>query len=373
MQADRRDPRLLDEPVRELDAARARPARSPERSLTVTGRPLPSRAARATATARSGSSSSAAPAPVLQTFGHRAAHVEVDHVDAADLPRRAPRRCASRRGRRRTAGSTIGPLARSSRVDPQQLAAACARCRGGSRGWRPSPRPPAPRRGAWPAGARTSCRSRPAARARRRFGIVTPPSVQLSWRERVMSHRNGRRTVAAHGRPARSGPRRRAARRRTAGRVRARQHRRTPSSTWRAQRALAERWTLVLPHRPGFGAQPAAAARRLRGRGAAVRRAARRRRAPRRALLRRRDRAARGRAAPRGGALADGHRAGALRLAAGDPQVDATIAHGEQLYAHAAQEIPPRDFVRLFRAGVGSAHATPERAARLARARRART
>ena len=45
------------------------PGRRPERSLTVTGRPLPSRAARATATATSGSPSSAAPAPVLQTFG----------------------------------------------------------------------------------------------------------------------------------------------------------------------------------------------------------------------------------------------------------------------------------------------------------------
>ena len=45
------------------------PGRCPERSLTVTGSPLPRAAARATATARAGSSSSAAPAPVLHTLG----------------------------------------------------------------------------------------------------------------------------------------------------------------------------------------------------------------------------------------------------------------------------------------------------------------
>ncbi len=43
--------------------------RAPERSFTVTGSPLPSRAARATCTAVSGSWISAAPAPVLQTLG----------------------------------------------------------------------------------------------------------------------------------------------------------------------------------------------------------------------------------------------------------------------------------------------------------------
>ena len=42
---------------------------SPERSLTVTGRPEPSWAARATATAVSWSLSIAAPAPVFMTFG----------------------------------------------------------------------------------------------------------------------------------------------------------------------------------------------------------------------------------------------------------------------------------------------------------------
>ena len=83
--------------------------------------------------------------------------------------------------------------------------------------------------------------------------------------------------------------------------------------TWRHQLALAERWTLVVANRPGFGASPAARARRLRGRGAAVRRAARRRRAPRRPLLRRRHRPARRRAAPRRGAVADRVRARVAR------------------------------------------------------------
>ncbi len=45
------------------------PGRCPERSLTVTGSPLPRAAARATATARAGSARSAAPAPVLHTLG----------------------------------------------------------------------------------------------------------------------------------------------------------------------------------------------------------------------------------------------------------------------------------------------------------------
>jgi hypothetical protein len=47
----------------------ASPIRRPARSLTVTGRFEPSRAARATATAVSGSSSIAAPAPVFITLG----------------------------------------------------------------------------------------------------------------------------------------------------------------------------------------------------------------------------------------------------------------------------------------------------------------
>jgi pimeloyl-ACP methyl ester carboxylesterase len=131
-----------------------------------------------------------------------------------------------------------------------------------------------------------------------------------------------------------------------------------PEQTWRAQRELAARWTLVLPHRPGFGASPplprgdfeaeAPLIAELLGDGAHL-------------------------AGHSYGAVIALHAAalrpeavwsltvtepGALRIAAGDPAVDATIAHGEELYRRRA-ELGARDFVQLFRSGVGSAHATP--------------
>ena len=129
--------------------------------------------------------------------------------------------------------------------------------------------------------------------------------------------------------------------------------------TWRHQRALASEWTLVMPNRPGFGASPP---------------------------LRRGDFEAE---APvmaaflQGGAHLVGHSYGAiialyaaalapadvlsltvsepgcLRVAAGNPEVDEQIAHGELLYGHAA-ELSPRDFLLAFRGGVGSAHPTPD-------------
>ena len=132
-----------------------------------------------------------------------------------------------------------------------------------------------------------------------------------------------------------------------------------PEQTWRAQRDLATRWTLVLPHRPGFGATPplprgdfeaeAPLIAELLGDGAhlvghsygaviALHAAAQRPEAVRSLTV---------------------TEPGALRIAAGDPQVDATIAHGEELYRRRA-ELGARDFVHLFRSGVGSAHATPE-------------
>src|SRR4051794_9172289 len=62
---------------------------------------------------------------------------------------------------------------------------------------------------------------------------------------------------------------------------------------------------------------------------------------------------------------------GCLRVAAGNPDVDPVIAHGEELYRRGAQ-LAPRDFLVLFRSGVHSAHETPaelpdwlERGARL--------
>jgi pimeloyl-ACP methyl ester carboxylesterase len=132
-----------------------------------------------------------------------------------------------------------------------------------------------------------------------------------------------------------------------------------PAQTWRAQRALAKRWTLVLPHRPGFGASPplprgdfeaeAPLIAQLLGDGAhlvghsygaviALHAAALRPHAVRSLTV---------------------TEPGALRIAAGDAQVDTIVAWGEELYRRRA-ELEPHDFVQLFRMGVGSAHATPE-------------
>lgn len=132
-----------------------------------------------------------------------------------------------------------------------------------------------------------------------------------------------------------------------------------PQQTWRAQYELAARWTLILPHRPGFGGSPplphgdfeaeAPLIAELLGDGAhlvghsygaviALHAAALRPQAVRSLTV---------------------TEPGALRIAAGDPLVDETIANGEELYRHRAA-LSPRDFVQLFRTGVGSAHATPE-------------
>ncbi len=128
--------------------------------------------------------------------------------------------------------------------------------------------------------------------------------------------------------------------------------------TWHEQQPLAERWELVVPNRPGFGASPPLARgdfeaeapliAELLGDGAhlvghsygAVI-----------ALLA---------AALRPDAVHSltVSEPGALRLAAGDPEVDATIVNGEALYRHRDQ-IDPRDFVLMFRSGVGSVRETP--------------
>ena len=49
---------------------------------------------------------------------------------------------------------------------------------------------------------------------------------------------------------------------------------------------------------------------------------------------------------------------GCLRVAAGDPHVDAQIAGGERLYQLAAT-LEPLEFLHAFRGGVGSTHDTP--------------
>jgi pimeloyl-ACP methyl ester carboxylesterase len=132
-----------------------------------------------------------------------------------------------------------------------------------------------------------------------------------------------------------------------------------PSLTWRKQRELAERWTLIIPSRPGFGESPA-----LERNDFEVE-------APMFAEL------------LRDGAHLVGHSYGAviallaaaerpdavrsltvsepgcLRVAEGTPVVDEMIANGERLFSHAG-DIPSEDFLRLFRGGAGSAYGTPD-------------
>jgi pimeloyl-ACP methyl ester carboxylesterase len=129
--------------------------------------------------------------------------------------------------------------------------------------------------------------------------------------------------------------------------------------TWRRQLDLAGRWKLEIANRPGFAGSPplsrgdfeaeAPLFAELLGDGAhlvghsygAVI-----------ALLA---------AALRPGAVRSltVSEPGALRLAAGNPEVDAVIAQGQELY-RLRETIAPRDFVRLFRSGVHSAHDTPD-------------
>jgi pimeloyl-ACP methyl ester carboxylesterase len=128
--------------------------------------------------------------------------------------------------------------------------------------------------------------------------------------------------------------------------------------TWRHQLPLAEQWTLLLPNRPGFGESPplergdfeleAPLIAELLGDGAhlvghsygavvALYAAALRPDAVRSLTV---------------------SEPGCLRVAAGDALVDAQITGGEQLYG-LASEMQPLEFLRAFRGGVGSTHATP--------------
>ena len=130
--------------------------------------------------------------------------------------------------------------------------------------------------------------------------------------------------------------------------------------TWRHQLALAEQWTLRLPNRPGFGSSP----RLARGDFEAE--------APLIAALLGEGAHLVGHSY--GGVIALYAAAlrphavcsltvsepGCLRVAAGDPAVDAQIAGGEFLYERAAAA-QPLEFLRAFRGGVGSTHETPER------------
>jgi pimeloyl-ACP methyl ester carboxylesterase len=128
--------------------------------------------------------------------------------------------------------------------------------------------------------------------------------------------------------------------------------------TWRQQLSLADEWSLRLPNRPGFGASaplpqgdfeaeaPLFAA--LLGDGAhlvghsygaviALYAAALR---------------------PDAVLSLTVSEPGCLRVGAGDPRVDAQIAHGELLYERVAT-LEPLEFLSAFRGGVGSTHETP--------------
>jgi pimeloyl-ACP methyl ester carboxylesterase len=132
-----------------------------------------------------------------------------------------------------------------------------------------------------------------------------------------------------------------------------------PALTWRKQHELAERWSLMIPSRPGFGESPplerndfeveAPMFAELLGDGAhlvghsygaviALLVAAQRPDAVRSLTV---------------------SEPGCLRVAAGTPVVDEMISNGERLFAH-APEIPSEEFLRLFRGGAGSAYGTPE-------------
>jgi pimeloyl-ACP methyl ester carboxylesterase len=131
-----------------------------------------------------------------------------------------------------------------------------------------------------------------------------------------------------------------------------------PSLTWRKQRELAERWSLIIPSRPGFGESPplerndfeveAPMFAELLGDGAhlvghsygAVI-----------ALLAAAER-------PEAVHSLTVSEPGSLRLAEGTPVVDEMIANGERLFGHASS-LPSEDFLRLFRGGAGSAYETP--------------
>ena len=129
------------------------------------------------------------------------------------------------------------------------------------------------------------------------------------------------------------------------------------ATTWRRQMPLAERWSLVIAERPGFGAGPplergdfeleAPLFAELLGDGAhlvghsygAVI-----------ALLAAAER-------PQAVLSLTVSEPGALKLA-GTPEAEEMIANGERLFA-ARDAISPADFLRFFRSGAGSSRGTP--------------
>jgi pimeloyl-ACP methyl ester carboxylesterase len=130
--------------------------------------------------------------------------------------------------------------------------------------------------------------------------------------------------------------------------------------TWRRQRGLADRWTLILPNRPGFaGSEPlergdfeaeAPLMAELLGDGAhlvghsygaviALLAAAHRPQAVRSLTV---------------------SEPGSLAIARGHPAVDEMIEHGKRLYG-SRDAISTRAFLSLFREGANSANETPDK------------
>jgi pimeloyl-ACP methyl ester carboxylesterase len=133
------------------------------------------------------------------------------------------------------------------------------------------------------------------------------------------------------------------------------------AASFQHQMALAERWTLLVPNRPGFGASPPLARGDFELEGPLMA-----------ALL------------GEAGAHLVGHSYGAvialfaaaarpeavrsltisepgcLNIAAGRADVDRQIENGKRLYAN-AEALGPMGFLSHFRGGVGSTHHTPER------------
>jgi pimeloyl-ACP methyl ester carboxylesterase len=129
-------------------------------------------------------------------------------------------------------------------------------------------------------------------------------------------------------------------------------------ASWRQQVPLADRWTLCMPNRPGFGNSPPLARgdfeqeapliAELLGDGAhlvghsygaviALLAAALRPQAVRSLAV---------------------SEPGSLRVAAGRPDVDAVIAGGIELY-RLRDRFDPGEFLRMFRGNIHSAHETP--------------
>lgn len=151
--------------------------------------------------------------------------------------------------------------------------------------------------------------------------------------------------------------------------------------TWRKQRALSRSCTLVMPNRPGFGGSPPLERGDFEVEAELIAELLDEREGERVGAV---AGAAAGAAAGEGaGVHLIGHSYGAviallaaasrpsfvrsllvsepglLRLAAGDPTADAMIDGGERLYRVGA-ELPPPEFLRMFRTGVHSTHDTPE-------------